>query len=297
MKPQTEIPTEVGDDFTFDHFPPYPGRDVQISLLRDLFIAFGNPFLHHPDASRAFLAARLGAGAHPCATTGTATFTVPADPRGFLDGGDANDDGVRQTSEQPTLPTDVLLLAGGTLGAIAGVEPTAVVGGRALADLDGNGIYDVGDGIVVNASEPIRESNGNLVFEPELGEEFDDFGLDGVAGTGDFGEGNGTFDYDPDRDSWLEEDPTSRMVGTAASEITRQRIYMDVGTEDEFGFAQHYDEPGRRAAGEGHPGRACRTATPATAPTSRSPTSSSTCCAIPAGTSASPSPTACSTIC
>lgn len=239
VKPQTEIPTQVGDDFTYDHFPPYPGRDVQLSLLRDLFIAFGNPFLHHPDVARSFLAA----DSEPAQIRRDDlydTFAVPSDPRGFLDGGDENEDGVRQTGEQPVRATDVLLLAGGTLGAIAGVEPTAVVGGRALADLDGNGIYDVGDGIVVNASEPLRESNGNLEYEPGLGESFDDFGLDGVAGTGDFGEGNGIFDYDPDRDSWLEEDPTSRLAATPSEEITRQRIYMDVGTEDEFGFAVHY---------------------------------------------------------
>ncbi len=227
VKPQTEIPTQVGDDFTFDHFPPYPGRDQQIALLRDLFIAFGNPFLHHPDPARAFLAAD-SEPARLLRDDQYDTFTMSSDPRGFVDGGDANEDGVRQIGEEPVLPVDVLLLAGGTLGAIAGVEPTAIVGGRALADLDGNGIYDVGDGIVVNASEP--GSAGG----------FDDVGLDGVAGTGDFGEGNGIFDEDPDIASWRAEDPTARLGTTPSSEITRQRIYMDVGTEDEFGFALHY---------------------------------------------------------
>ncbi|MBY0280387.1 hypothetical protein K2Z84_34065 [Candidatus Binatia bacterium] len=240
VEPKTGKPARVGDDYTFDHMPPYPGRDQQISLLRDLFIAFGNPFLHHPDASRAFFASD-SEPAQIRRDDQYATFTIPGDVRGFLDGGDGNDDGLRQTSEQPTLPTDVLLVANGTLAQIAGVEPQADVGGRAVADLDGDGIYDVGDGIVVNASEPLHEENGNLVYEPQLGETFDDVGLDGVAGTGDFGEGNGTFDYDPDRDSWLEEDPTSRMVGTDPAEITRQRIYMDVGTEDEFQFGRHYD--------------------------------------------------------
>ena len=51
---------------------------------------------------------------------------------------------------------------------------------------------------------------------------------------------NGRFDYDPDRANWLSEDPTTRFAATDASEITRQRIYMDVGTMDEFGFARHY---------------------------------------------------------
>lgn len=240
VKPRTGRPERVGDDYTFDHLPPYPGRDVQLSLLRDLVIAFGHPFLHHPDPARAFLAA----DSEPALLLRDdlyGAFTTSGDPRGFVDGGDANENGLRESSEQPTRPTDVLLVANGTLQAIAGVEPTAIVGGRAVADLDGDGVYDVGDGIVVNASEPIREQNGNLVLEPDLGEEFDDFGLDGVPATGDFGEGNGTFDVDPDRDTWLEQDPTSRLIGTSGAEIARQRIYMDVGTEDEFAFGRHYD--------------------------------------------------------
>lgn len=239
VKAQTVIPRQVGDDFTFDHLPPYPGRDTQISLIRDLMIAFGNPFLHHLPGANPFLAS----AAEPAAIRMDdryGEFVVPGDPRGFLGGGDGNENGLREVSEAPAIPTDVLLVANGTLAQIAETEPTAIVGGRALADLDGDGVFDVGDGIVVNASEPLRESNQNLVFEPDLGEEFDDFGLDGVAGTGDFGEGNGMFDYDPDRDYWLAEDPTSRLAGRSASEIARQRIYMDVGTQDEFGFGVHY---------------------------------------------------------
>ena len=240
VKPVTGRPARVGDDYTFDHLPPYPGRDQQIALVRDLFIAFGNPFLHHPDASRAFFAA----DSEPATIRRDDAYGMlspPEDFRGLVDGGDANDDGLRQVGEAPTLPTDVLLLAQGTLGQIAGVEPQTVLGGRALADLDGDGVYDVGDGLVVNASEPIREQNGNLIFEPQLGEEFDDVGLDGVAGTGDFGEGNGTFDDDPDRDTWREEDPTLRLAATEPADIALQRIYMDVGTEDEFGFGRHYE--------------------------------------------------------
>ncbi|HEY8517651.1 MAG TPA: alpha/beta hydrolase-fold protein [Candidatus Binatia bacterium] len=239
VKPQTVIPRTIGDDFTFDHLPPYPGRDTQVRLLRDLVIAFGNPFLHHPDPARQFFAI----DSEPAMLLRDdvfGTFTVPGEVRGFFDGGDGNEDGLRQSDEPADLPTDVLLVANGSLGAIAGVEPTAIVGGRALADLDGDGVYDVGDGIVLNPSEPIRGDDGDLVLEPELGEEFDDFGLDGVPGTGDFGEGNGVFDVDPDRATWLEENPTTRLAGRSASDIARQRIYMDVGTEDEFEFGQHY---------------------------------------------------------
>ena len=41
VKPQTEIPLEVGDDFTFDHLPQYPDRNSRMRQSQDLTIAFG----------------------------------------------------------------------------------------------------------------------------------------------------------------------------------------------------------------------------------------------------------------
>jgi hypothetical protein len=238
VKPQTIIPLEVGDDFTLDHQAPYPGRDTRLSMIKDLVIAFGNPFLHHADASRQYLAMD-SEPAHILRDDAFGSFTLPANPRGFLDGGDANDDGLRQTSETPTDPVDVLLLAGGSLPRIASGATGVDVGGRMLADLNGDAVYDVGDGIVVNLSEPFVDTNGNGVFDE--GEPFSDFGLDGVPGTGDYGEDNGRFDYDPDRANWLAEDPLTRLEARSAADIGTQRIYMDVGTQDEFGFGKHFD--------------------------------------------------------
>ena len=240
VKSQTITPSDVGDDFTFDHQAPYPGRDTRLSMIKDLVIAFGNPFLHHPDPSQQYLAmdsepARL------LRDDVFGTFLLSANSRGFLDGADANQDGVRQTTETPNDPADVLLVAGGSLPRIASGATGVDVGGRMLADVNGDGIYDVGDGMVVNLSEPFTDTNGNLVFEPELGETFSDDGLDGVPGTGDYGEGNGQLDYDPDRANWLAEDPLTRLDARSAADIGTQRIYMDVGTEDEFGFGKHYD--------------------------------------------------------
>jgi hypothetical protein len=39
----------------------------------------------------------------------------------------------------------------------------------------------------------------------------------------------------------LAQDPLTRLQARSAAEITTQRIYMDVGTEDQFGFGRHYD--------------------------------------------------------
>src|SRR5579862_2547497 len=240
VKPQTAIPRVIGDPTTFDHELPYPGRDTRLSLFQDLAIAFGNPFLHHPDPTRQYLASD-SEPAQILQDDVFGTFTIPADPRGFIDGGDANGDGLRESGEQPKLPTDILLLASGSLPMVVSGAQAVSVGERALADLDNDGVYDVGDGIVVNFSEPFTDNNHNLIFEPDLGETFQDVGLDGVPGTGDFGEGNGQFDYDPDRATWIGEDPLSRLAGRSAGDIATQRIYMDVGIQDEFGFARHYD--------------------------------------------------------
>ena len=240
VKPQTAVPQVIGDPTTFDHELPYPGRDKRLSLFQDLIIAFGNPFLHHPDPNSQYLASD-SEPAHILKDDVLGTFSIPTNPRGFVDGGDANADGLRQIGEQPAQPTDILLLAGGSLPMVVSGAQPVTVGERAVADLNGDGIYDVGDGIVINFSEPFTDDNHNLIFEPELGETFQDLGLDGVPGTGDFGEGNGQFDYDPDRAAWLSEDPLTRLAGRSASDDARQRIYMDVGTQDEFGFARHYD--------------------------------------------------------
>lgn len=240
VQAQAAIPLVIGDDFTFDHQPPYPGRDTRLAMIKDLVIALGNPFLHHADPSRQYLASD-SEPALLLLDSSFGTFTIPADPRGFLDGGDANQDGLRQTTEVPVEPVDVLLVAGGSLPLVASGVEGVDVGGRLLADVDANGIYDVGEGIVENLSEPFTDTNRNLVFEPDLGETFGDVGLDGVPDTGDFGEGNGEFDYDPDRENWLAEDPLTRLEARSAAEIGRQRLYMDVGTEDEFAFAAHYE--------------------------------------------------------
>ncbi len=235
VKEVTGIPSGVDGDYTFDLLPPYPERGTRLEFFHDLFLAFGNPTLHHRDPARAYLAT----DSEPAllrVDDQWGPFTSAAD---FSDGGDVNEDGLRQTNEPPGEAVQVLLVVPGSLQSKFGVAGT-VLGGRALADTNADGVYDLGDGIVVNMHEPFSDTNGNRVFEPLLGETYQDFGLDGVAGSSDRGEGNSTFDRDPDIDRWLAEDPRTRLESRSASEIQRQRIYMDVGDEDELGFARQY---------------------------------------------------------
>jgi hypothetical protein len=96
------------------------------------------------------------------------TFFLPMDPRGFRDGGDGNDDGLRQTTEtMPDKPTDVLLVAKGSLATLVPGNPGVEVGERALDDLIGAGTFDVGEGLVLNFFEPFADGNNNGRFEPE----------------------------------------------------------------------------------------------------------------------------------
>lgn len=248
VKPMSGIPSGVDGDYTFDLLPRYPDRDTRIEFFRDVFLAFGNPVLHHRDAARAYLAS----DSEPAQVRLDDRWGTIAGVVDFSDDGDENEDGLRQTNEPPTEPTEVLLPAPGTLQSHFGITGT-VLGGRALADTNGDGVYDLGDGIVVNLHEPFVDTNGNHVFEPLVGETYQDVGLDGVAASSDRGEGNGTFDRDPDVDQWLAQDPRTRLEGRSATEIRRQRIYMDVGDEDELGFARHYTNLVNVLTGKGIP--------------------------------------------
>lgn len=245
VKAQRDLNRQPGADFTYDHPPTYPNRGTRIDFARDLVLAFGNPFLHHTDPRFAYLASD-SEPARLLVDDDFGAFFLPAHPRGFLDGGDADKDGLRQVTEvMPDKYVDVFLLAKGSLAILAPGKGSVDVGERALVDLVNNGnvdgIFDVGEGLVLNWFEPFTDSNGNGRFDQNAGETFADVGLDGVAGTGDYGEGNAAFDVDPDRERWLAEDPTTRLSAQTADQIARQRIYMDVGTTDELGFAKHYD--------------------------------------------------------
>src|SRR5207253_3100139 len=83
VKAQTTIPRNVGDDFTFDHLPPYPDRDSRMSQFQDLVIAFGNPFLHNPDPTRQYLATD-SEPARLLRDDQFDNFTLSGDPRSFV---------------------------------------------------------------------------------------------------------------------------------------------------------------------------------------------------------------------
>ncbi len=77
-------------------------------------------------------------------------------------------------------------------------------------------------------------TEGNWVHDP--GEPFDDYGLDGVPNTHDYGEGNGQYDDSPNRAHTLSLDPRTnyRKLDVQKQEILD--VYVDGGIRDVFNF-------------------------------------------------------------
>ncbi len=78
-------------------------------------------------------------------------------------------------------------------------------------------------------------TEGNLIYDE--GEPFDDDGLDGVPGTGDYGEGDGRYTEAPSRLRFRLEDGRTRMR-ESWTEADRERMafYADGGIRDLFNF-------------------------------------------------------------
>jgi hypothetical protein len=79
-----------------------------------------------------------------------------------------------------------------------------------------------------------RGTEGN--WRHDDGEPFSDDGLDGVPGSGDFGEGNGTFDMTQGRQRLYAHDPRTNMAGLSPDLVARLRLLLDGGIRDLFNF-------------------------------------------------------------
>jgi hypothetical protein len=190
----------------YDKPATYPNRGTLINMLKDLTISFGNPVYHNP----------LSTYYPPGITAQNAR--VPTTLLNFKDG-ELNPDGALPviTYEDPA-PGDwvEVLLA---------------------LDRDGNGKRSRGEPILKQFHEPFTDRNGNGMFDP--GEPFSDVGLDGVPGSGDYGEGGGMFTDNPNHDHFFAEDPLTRAEDLPFEILENLHLYIDAGTEDEFQFNLH----------------------------------------------------------
>jgi hypothetical protein len=82
-------------------------------------------------------------------------------------------------------------------------------------------------------------TQGNWLHDE--GEAFEDTGLDGVAGTGDFGEGNGKYDDGPSRQNWLAWDFRQNYRKWSPQEQKSINVYAEGGIRDVFNFGLSSD--------------------------------------------------------
>lgn len=190
----------------YDHLPDYPGRDTLLHLLQDLSISFGNPVFYNP----------LSPYFPPGITSQNAR--TPTTLLNFFDGR-FNRDGslpvITYTDPGPDDWVEVLL----------------------AVDLNGNGKRDPGEPIPIRFHEPFTDLNGNGMYD--TGEPYFDDGLDGVPGTGDDGEGNGVFDFNPNRNNFMNNDPLTYVRDLPVETLQELNLYLDAGTKDEFKFNIH----------------------------------------------------------
>ncbi len=127
-------------------------------------------------------------------------------------------------------------------------RPSEVPMEIALAvDYDRDGIRDYAEPVITMMHEryedvgvrpaddhdwDVRPTGTRGNWRHEEGEPFEDTGLDGVPGTGDFGEGNGRFDVNPNLANYFAQDPRRLLEGMPAGHLDRLNIYADAGIRD-----------------------------------------------------------------
>lgn len=115
-------------------------------------------------------------------------------------------------------------------------------------DYNGNGIRDYAEPILNEAHERWQDVGSGAGDQYDWdtnpkgkannwrwdeGEPFEDTGLDGVAGTGDFGEGNGKFDYNPNILNYYAQNPRTLIEDVVPDgHLERMHIWADAGIRD-----------------------------------------------------------------
>jgi hypothetical protein len=90
-----------------------------------------------------------------------------------------------------------------------------------FVDVNQNGRRDYGEPVIISDVEPD-----------------DDSGLDGIPGTGDFGEGNGKRDVSPGLESWRAQSPTTHYTNMSDAQVARLNVWIDAGIRDFLNSAQ-----------------------------------------------------------
>jgi hypothetical protein len=192
----------------YDNPTPYPSRGTLINMLKDLTISFGNPVYYNPLST--FFPPGIDAQNARVSTT-LFNFIDELNPTGLLP---------VITYEDPGPGDWVRVLL--------------------ALDTNKNGKRNLREPILRQFHEPFTDTNANGIYDP--GEHFFDTGLDGVGGTDDYGEGDGSFTYNPNHDNFFAEDPLTRAETLGLEDLEKLNLYIDAGTEDEFQFNLHAED-------------------------------------------------------
>jgi enterochelin esterase-like enzyme len=192
----------------YDNPSVYPNRDTLIDMLQDLSISFGNPVYYSPQSSY-----------FPPGIT-SENARKPTTLLNFKDREDNPDGSLPVITYEDPSPGDW-------------VEVLLAV------DLNQNGKRDPGEPVIRQFHEPFTDLNGNGMHDPA--EPFLDLGLDGVSGTGDFGEGDGKYSSNPHHLNYMAQDPLTHVETLDLSILQGLNLYLDAGNEDEFQFDIHTD--------------------------------------------------------
>lgn len=190
----------------YDNPNVYPNRDTLIDMLQDLTISFGNPVYFNSDS----------------------TYYPPR-----INPGNARESTLLDNFKDGTYNPN------GNLPVMTYEDPAPGDWVEVLLALDGNqnGKRDKGEPIVTQFHEMFIDQNGNGMFDPN--ETFFDTGLDGVEGTGDYGEGDGQFTDNPRHENFMAQDPLNHVSTLDDLILQDLNLYLDAGTEDEFQFNLH----------------------------------------------------------
>ena len=270
---------EIGADF--EHMITQSGDGVGLTLKRHLYMkasrdlarALSNPALYNP--TNAYAPPGIDAS----------YFQIPAATR-CAAGGQVVLDDFYDREFNPDGQKPVITFCDGNDSAALGnavFDPNVPADDPAelllAVDLNGNGKRDAGEPVVTNAYEPFSdvgtdgvpssaepgydaatnpdpngddyhsirnplgtEHNGNY----DAGEQYEDIGLDGVAGTCqvgqtpgsgvggcyDFGEGNGHWDLSPNVARWYENDLMVRLAALTEEQRHHVALWFDAGIRD-----------------------------------------------------------------
>ncbi len=188
----------------FDDWSSTPTREDYLQFLSDIFIALGNPAYINPSSKY-----------YPPGVSANESVTVVAN---FISPDNAD----------------------GSLNAITFSDVSGYVVDFLLAlDQNSNGIRDSGEPILLRMHEPFTDDNSNGIHDE--GEAFEDYGLDGVDGTNDYGEGNGDYDLNPQIETWLRHSPAAMAGNGEINTDSRFKgaIYMDCGRADYWNCSLH----------------------------------------------------------